>query len=224
MKETIQPTMSSLILDNNPKFYIRNIDAYSLVQRLFAGEYVALEQPPPTKISSSLVSHTTITEESKGEESERYNLKNGSYTTNIVTVHQDTFQRTSKQVRCQWCKSVMLIDNAIGIPVKHNKNIFYTLGHHCCFGCAYARLRCILQQYRATAQGAKYLYSEQLIKYLHELMHPDKKLQPCPDWELLDDNGGPLTKDEFFSRSADSFVPLTSITIVPEKTAYWMRR
>jgi hypothetical protein len=210
----------------NPSFLLRGVEPKHVIDELLQGKHKGVAKVPKSEVSSSLVSHANEAATSD-RSSERLTIALGRHKVYIVTTEQrvlDAYQQgTTPRLLCKWCR--LHIDGSwVGIPVSHVKKgqeeFFYTTGAYCCYSCAYAHLRCILSQYRASAHSSKYINSEQYLKYLFHQQHPGEELYASPDWNLLEDNGGPLSKQDFFAKSS-KYVPLASMKIVPTKCAYW---
>lgn len=211
---------------NNPSFLLRGVEPKQAIDELFRGKHKSIKKVPKSSVSSSLVSHANEVATSD-RSAERLTIPIGRHKVYIITTDQRIVRAHQQGVTpillCKWCR--LQIDSSwVGIPVDHVKKgqeeYFYTTGAYCCYSCAYAHLRCILSQYRTSSHSSKYINSEEYLKYLFHQQHPDKKLYASPDWNLLEDNGGPLPRKEFFAR-ASTYVPLSSMKIVPTKSAYW---
>ena len=210
----------------NPSFLLRGVQLESFVDELLSGKHKDVQEVPKSSVSSSLVSQ--VNEEATSDRSsERLSIAIGRYTVSIVTTEQRVvnahLQGQKPKIICKWCR-LNVDDEWVGIPVNYVKEsgeeYFYTTGTYCCYSCAYAHLRRILSQYRSCSHGSKYINSEQFLKYLFHCQYPDKELFPSPEWDLLEDNGGPLNHEEFFS-SSSKYIPIPSMKIVPTKSAYW---
>jgi hypothetical protein len=212
----------------NPSFLLRGVDPEQVINELLRGDYKSTKEVPKSSVSSSLVSHANEAATSD-RSAERLAITIGRHKVYIVTTEQRVFYaqlgctRTPPILLCKWCR-LRINSSWVGIPINHVKKgqeeYFYTTGTYCCYSCAYAHLRCILSQYRASSHSSKYINSEQYLKYLFHQQYPNKQLHASPDWNLLEDNGGPLSREDFFAQSS-SYVPLPSMKIVPTKCAYW---
>lgn len=126
--------------------------------------------------------------------------------------------------KCQWCL-LQIIRPPIGIPIKCIKNkdkyIFYVDGVYCSFPCCFSGLKRLLFY---TFKNDKPLYknSEQLLRLMYDLNYPGKKLFEAPDWQLLVENGGSLTKENFFD-SNYSYCKIPGY-LIPIKTRYITKR
>ena len=113
----------------------------------------------------------------------------------------------------------------VGLPVAMEINgdhvTFTVVDSFCDFGCAFSFLKrqlCLSREYR----GPLYMNSEQMLYSMYYRMHPDKvgeRIVEKPDWDLLRENGGPLTDEEFDGISAH-YVPITSVITVTGKKQY----
>jgi len=101
---------------------------------------------------------------------------------------------------CNYCRREFNYDH-VGIPVKlditdYGYNFYCQYIFHS-FGCAFTWL-CNDPRSRNTIAGnPRYASSESLLKFLFNLIHPDKKLKPSKDWTMLDINNGPLSLEEY---------------------------
>ena len=65
--------------------------------------------------------------------------------------------------------------------------------------------------------------AEQILYCLYYRVHPDKigeNINEKPDWELLKENGGPLTNEEFDNETSEYF-SVPSVTVAPVKKQYF---
>jgi len=127
-------------------------------------------------------------------------------------------------LKCKYCKRKIL-KNPTGLPIAmeiENENIsFSVIDSFCDFGCAFSNLKRRLGENRSY-RGPLYENAEQLLYTLYYRVYPDKfgtKIKDKDDWDLLRENGGPLTDEEFDSE-AYSYIPVPTVTIFPVKNQY----
>jgi hypothetical protein len=100
--------------------------------------------------------------------------------------------------RCGWCRRDILT-TPVGRPVNYvladHEHQFWMVDSYSHFGCAYAD---ILRLGNNSRDSEAY-QSECWLKLLFELAWPGHQLVPAPHYSLLQDNGGPLTPEQFYS-------------------------
>ncbi len=98
----------------------------------------------------------------------------------------------------------------------------FTVIDPCCdFGCAFSYLKRITLGNRFY-KGPLYMNAEQMLNCLYYRMHPDRygeAIMEKPDPDLLRNNGGPLT-DEEFDNSAAEYVSVPNVVILPAKKQF----
>lgn len=224
------PTFSFEINNNpsvhkvNPTFTLRGIDGRNVTERYLKGEFQNLALPQEKKVK---IQQAVSTERQGGNtpEYEIYTCSKhiGSVSYRVTTNHlsYDFFKKG--QVRkggvCHWCKS-RFEHESVGIPVfmetMNNKKIFHVDGMHCSYECAYSLLKketeCSLQ-----FQNWNYRTSEQMLKIMFYTVYPNEdELFSADDWRLLEENGGPLSRQEW-SRKSHFHIEIPSIVLVPLK-------
>ena len=138
----------------------------------------------------------------------------------------DNFEENSLPIKgkCHWCLIPITVP-PIGIPVKcvkyKDKYVFFVDGCYCSFPCCYSGVKSLTQ---FTYRNDKPLYknSEQLLLFMFELNYPGKKLKEAPDWKLLIENGGSLTRDKFFD--FDCLYHKIPNYLIPIKTRYIIQK
>ena len=98
---------------------------------------------------------------------------------------------------------------------------FFVIDAFCDFGCAFSNLK------RRTGESRMYrapLYTnaEQLLYCMYYRMYPDRvgeSIHEKPDWDLLRENGGPLTDEEFDSETSE-YISVSSVVTLPIKKQY----
>jgi hypothetical protein len=225
---------SGAVLRISETFNIRKIDPKIIVTKFFKG-YYNNRTLPEGRIRSTLALVRFGKEIGTDKTSEIYSYKdknnNGQiiYTTNhaLYKFASDTSVKDSPILKCKYCKRGNL-KKPIGLPIsmiidKKNPNLitFNVIDSFCDFGCAFSNLK------RRTGESRMYrgpLYSnaEQLLHCFYYRVYPDrigKTIKEKPDWDLLRENGGPLTSEEFDSESSE-YIPVPSLSLLPSKNQY----
>ncbi len=124
---------------------------------------------------------------------------------------------------CLWCRRKFDF-YPVGTPVKieyleeENKTIYHTIGSYCTYECCFSTLklntRCTFQ-YR----DYRFMDSESMLRSMYERVHPGEHLKEQNDWETAQWNGGPLSEDDFFSKSHVYRRDL-SLVLLPAKYEY----
>lgn len=207
---------------------LRKINPIDILNQYMNGSFKALTMPKTEIVLSTggvNVGNTVGTNYS----SQVYRINDRS--TNgyvIATTNQLAFDKTKCQVICPYCKRRDLdINKTIGIPVKmtvHQKTnvaTYFTDGTYCHFGCAYSDLKRSLSTSRMY-RDPLYMDSEQLLHSMYYRMYPSKKghrINAAPDYRLLDENGGPLSSQQFDTESV-KYMLVPNIAISPIKKQY----
>ena len=145
---------------------------------------------------------------------------------------RDTKDQTKENppiLKCKYCKRGGM-RRPIGLPIKMEKRVdkkkgeeitFHVVDSFCDFGCAFSYLKrrtTISRLYR----GTLFANAEQLLHIFYYRVYPDRigeSIREKPDWDLLRDNGGPLTNEEF-DANASEYIPVPSIILQPSKQQY----
>ena len=127
-------------------------------------------------------------------------------------------------LKCKYCKRTIL-KSPIGLPIsmepEGDKLLFSVIDSFCDFGCALSYLKRRLMESRLY-KGPLYMNSEQMLYCMYYRMYPDRIGQSIcekPDWDLLRENGGPLSNEEFDSNNSN-YISIPSIVILPSKRQY----
>ena len=214
-------------------FSLRKIDPNLIALNFFKGEYLN------RKISEKKIKKGNILKIGKdvGNDmsSEVYRFKDKDnnnqtiYTTNHALYNYVTKKNEGKILenpilKCKYCKRGNL-KSPIGLPISmeiDNENVkFLVIDSFCDFGCTFSYLKRKNTESRLY-RGPIYTNAEQLLYSLYYRVYPDrvgKNIKDKPDWELLRENGGPLTDEEFDSEKADYF-PIPSVTVSSTKKQY----
>ena len=230
------------ILKITESFSLRKIDPKVIARKFFAGDYVN-RSLPETKIRGS-VSVVKIGKDignDKNSEVFSYKDRNNNnqviYTTNhalykYVMDSQSGNTKDTKEnppiLKCKYCKRGGM-RRPIGLPIKMEKKVkkggeeitFHVVDSFCDFGCAFSYLKrrtTISRLYR----GTLFANAEQLLHIFYYRVYPDRigeSIREKPDWDLLRENGGPLTNEEFDSNNSE-YIPVPSIILQPAKQQY----
>lgn len=127
-------------------------------------------------------------------------------------------------LKCKYCKRGNM-KRPIGLPIsmsRDGKNVWFdVIDAFCDFGCAFSHLK------RRTGgarmyKGILYSNAEQLLHCLYYRVYPDRigqSIKEKPEWDLLRENGGPLTNEEFDCETAE-YIPVPSAILFPSKKQY----
>jgi len=214
-------------------FTLRKIDAKNIALKFFKGEYSnrnisdkKIKRPALLKIGKDVgndISSEVYRFKDKGNNNQTI------YTTNHALYSYITKKNEGKMselpiLKCKYCKRGSL-KSPIGLPIsmeidKDNVS-FSVIDSFCDFGCAFSYLKRKKTESRLY-RGPIYANAEQLLYALYYRVYPDKfgeNIKDKPDWEMLRENGGPLTNEEFDSESSEYF-SIPSITINSAKKQY----
>lgn len=218
------------IIRVSENFTIRKIDPKAIVQRFFNGEY-GNRNLPTNKIKISTASVKMGKDVGQKESAEVFQFKDKNnnyqtiYTTNHVSYKQFSEETNEKPIiKCKYCKRGNL-KNSVGLPIAIEKKdgviIYYIIDSFCDFGCAFSFLKRKNSESRLF-RNSLYMNAEQMLYCFYYGVYPDKvgeKIKEKPDWDLLRENGGPLTNEEFDSDSTE-YVHVPSIIMLPAKKQY----
>jgi len=212
-------------------FTIRKIDPKIITQRFFKGEYKD-RTLTENKIKTTNGSIKLGKDVGQKITSEVFQFKdrNNNYQT-IYTTNHSLYKYVSENsteipiLKCKYCKRDKL-KNPIGLPIameieKNGNVIFYTIDVYCDFGCAFSFLKRKNSENRFY-RNSLYMNAEQLLYCLFYRIYPDKigkKIKSKVDWDLLRENGGSLTNEEFDSESFE-YMPIPSVIMLPTKRQY----
>lgn len=216
-------------------FSLRKIDPKDMAIKFFKGEYVN-RKLPETRIKSGGTLLKISKNVGKDITSEIYRFKDKNNTNQtIYTTNHDLYKfHTDKtgekpNIRCKYCKRSNL-KNPMGLPIsmeihetEEDSKIYFTvIDSFCDFGCTFSYLKRKTGQSRLYS-GPLYSNAEQILYCLYYRIYPDKfgeDIKSKDDWDLLKENGGPLSDEEFDSGSAQYF-NIPSVTVAPVKKQYF---
>ena len=221
----------SAVFRVSDSFSLRKIDSKEIARKFFKGEYVN-RKLPESRIKSSGTVLKISKDVGKDVNSEifRFKDKNNNnqtiYTTNHALYNNyATDTKPSVNLRCKYCKRAGM-KNPLGLPISMEISgddvTFTTIDAFCDFGCTFSHLKRITGQSRIY-NGPLYSNSEQILYCLYYRLYPDKtgeNIKDKPDWDLLKENGGPLTDEEFDNQSCIYF-SVPSVTVIPVKKQYF---
>ena len=226
--------MSKTVIQTADNFTIRKINALEIVRDYFKGIYKNRGLPDKkVKTGGDTVRLGKAIGKDSNSEIFRFVDHSNNHQTILTTNHSLYQYAVAKQsgviselpiIVCKYCKRKNL-KAPIGLPVsmeiEEEKVTFTVVDSFCDFGCAFSFLKrqlSLAREYR----GPLYMNSEQMLYSMYYRMYPDKtgdRIREKPDWDLLRENGGPLT-DEEFDGISDQYVPVTSVITVPGKKQY----
>jgi len=235
------------IIEILPTFLLRSVDPAKVIADYQNGKYQNLSmhnkvENQPT-LNQRLPSISLLPDYDKSADSESYSYVDKSNVQRIVgTTNHRNYEiiKANTQLagalpfgngeKCNWCR-VELTQSPIGIPIKiqclktkdasqgENKYyVFHCEGSYCSFECCYAGLKQLNQPIFVT-RDSLHMESEQMLRFMYDIIYPNSKLQEAPDWRILKDNGGFLSREEFFSCN-HTFHRLPSIILLPAKVEY----
>ena len=231
------------ILKITESFSLRKIDPKVIARKFFQGDYTN-RSLPETKIRGS-VSVVKIGKDignDKNSEVFSYKDRNNNnqviYTTNhalykyVMDSQSSANTKDTKEnppiLKCKYCKRGGM-RRPIGLPIKMEKKVkkggeeitFHVVDSFCDFGCTFSYLKrrtTISRLYR----GTLFANAEQLLHIFYYRVYPDRigeSIREKPDWDLLRENGGPLSNEEFDSNNSE-YIPVPSIILQPAKQQY----
>ncbi len=211
-----------------PVFLLRGINPTEILHKYLNGNFSGVTLPTQ-KIKVENIDLRIYKQSTTNPNDETYNVvsKSGVRQRIITLNHQAVEARkNNKPVTgfCRWCRSEITGDNFVGIPIRHEfyqetgKSIFYVNSIHDTFGCAYADLLEMTRHPQSNWQGP-YCSSETMLLHWFNMVHPGEKLQRVTPWNFLEDNGGPISRKEYFENTY-TYCPLMNIEVHPVKTPY----
>jgi len=209
----------------NKSFLLKNIDPYKVALNLLMGRinvptnrvnFNANVLKPDFIIGSDCTSEIYETSNSYGDKIRIVTVGHGEYNNHLNTTNK------SDENICSWCR-IKFTTNPLVLPIKiqkmNNNIIVHGTGKYCSFECAYARIKL---QTNCNLHHRDFFYadSETLLLMLYHLYYRNTdQLQPAPDWDLLDINGGPLTKEQYHSK-VHYYSNVPNIILLPIKKEY----
>lgn len=190
------------------RFFIRSIEPKLMNEKYIKGFYSNISIPTKKILLSGNVTKLDHDVGSNGD-SEIYSFIDRMGERRIVvTLNQHNYNiqknEENKKYPCNWCRRSWPDNMSIGIPISvytesKDKYVFVVSDFFCSFECAYAYLIQFTTSNKLSLNPI-YVSSEQLLKMYHRILYPHKIFpHPRPDWRLYRENGGPLSKEEYFS-------------------------
>ena len=238
---------SKAVIHVSESFTIRKIDAKEIASKYFRGEYDN-RTLPDFKLKTSNATIRLGKDIGKDASSEVYRFTDrGNNNLSILTTNHALYRyvnelqngKSSEEpfLRCKYCKRGNL-KKPVGMPINmivknsslncslneqpnNNEVIFTVIDSFCDFGCMFSYLKrknCEHRHYK----GPLYMNAEQLLYAMYYRIYPDRlnqSIKEKPEWDLLRENGGPLT-DEEFDLDASEYIPIPSVIALPAKKQY----
>lgn len=220
------------IVHLSENFTLRKIDAKEIALKFFKGMYTN-RTLPEKKIKNSSLNVLKLGKDVGNDiSSEVYRFKDRNhnnqtiYTTNHSLYKYVTSEKTSELpiLKCKYCKRGNL-KNPIGFPVAmefvKDDVHFHVTDAFCDFGCAFSYLKRKKGESRMF-RSPLYDNAEQILYAFYYRVYPDrmgKNIKDKPEWELLRENGGSLTNEEF-DNEASEYIPIPSVTLSQSKKQY----
>lgn len=221
------------IIQTSENFTIRKINGPEIIQKYLSGGYTERILPEKIKTGGGGVSLGKAVGKDSGSEVFRFVDRSNNHQTIVTTNHalyqhaidlQNGVPSEKPILSCKYCKRRNL-KAPIGLPVAMETNgeqtIFSVVDAFCDFGCCFSYLKRSLNLCREY-RGPLYMNSEQMLYAMYYRMHPEnvgEQIREKPDWDLLRENGGPLTNEEF-DNNASNYVPVSSVVVLPGKQQY----
>jgi len=215
-------------------FTIRKISPKEIADFYFKGQYVNRSMPD-SKIRGSTGLVKLGKEMGKDPSSEIYRfLDKSNNSQSILTTNHALYRyildvQNNKSVdkpilKCKYCKRNIL-KTPVGLPIsmiiKGDETHFVVIDSFCDFGCMFSHLKRKNMENRFY-KDPLYMNVEQLMYCMYYAMYPDRTgttIKDKPDWDLLRENGGPLTNEDFDSNCAE-YVSVPSVIVLPSKKQY----
>lgn len=205
-----------------PTFLLRAVDPNAVLEAYLEGAYQQVTEPPGKVLAAKEISLAPSYGQSQKSEIYTYRNKSNNQTV-VVTTNHDAYEavidgKVYRPSRCLWCRGP-IEEEPIGIPVKMtiSEGIYYfhlDRPHYCSFECCFAEL--CLDNKRCVREPL-YCDSEQMLRLFFREVVGEEQLTAAPDWWLLEDNGGPLSRQDW---KAHHYVRTPSIITLPIKTEY----
>jgi len=205
--------MSSTVAHFSPIFVLRRISPKEISRKYNEG-YFDEKEIPASRIRLSDVFHISSPNNGSSPEDPRFQFKDKNNAPVIVvtsnsknyTVYKQTKKFVDRPRTCPYClrrfehKPVPVVTKLEIEDIEKPSNpgrkevhyIFWTINVQCCsFACAFAWTK------RESYMHYRYKLAYEHLKTLFRFMHPGETFCEAPCWRLLEDNGGPLSHEEF---------------------------
>tara|TARA_R110002153_G_scaffold160473_1_gene312830 strand:- start:574 stop:1269 length:696 start_codon:yes stop_codon:yes gene_type:complete len=212
-------------------FTIRKISPKDIAARFFKGEYVNRTLPqkkikniaPLMKIGKNVgdnVSSEIYRFKDKGNNNQTI------YTTNHSLYNYSISENTELPIiKCKYCKR-NIMKNPVGLPISMEFSggdvSFTVIDSFCDFGCTFSYLKRKNGENRCY-RAPLYENAEQILYAFYYRIYPDrvgKNIKDKDDWDLLRENGGPLSNEEFDNENS-VYVPIPSVNIIHTKRQFF---
>lgn len=216
-------------------FTIRKIDVKDIHAKYLLGEYNN-RALPDVKLRSSNATVKLGKDVGKDASSEVYRfIDRGNNHLSVLTTNHALYKHVTDLqngkgselpiLRCKYCKRSNL-KKAIGMPISMlilaNQDVaFNVINSFCDFDCMF---ECFKRKSRESRsyRSPLFMNTEQLIYCMYYRVYPDRvgqSIKGKDDWDLLRENGGTLT-DEEFDLGAAVYIPIPSVILLPCKKQY----
>lgn len=223
--------MSKTIVKIPETFILRSIDPIDILSKYLKGEYKTLKIPTKKVKNKFLTTGKNI---GTNPSYEIYRLLDKSNThQTIFTTNHNLYNHYSNVIKhkksdrpllkCTYCRRDIK-GEYVGLPVSMEMDkehvSFFTEGYYCHFGCAYANLKRVIPVSRIH-RDPLYMDAEQLLHCMYHKLYPNepRNIVEAPDWRLCRSNGGPLTDEEFDSKTY-KYVAINNVAMLPVKRQY----
>lgn len=217
----------SFKITRNPTFLLKGVDPVAVWSAYQNGKYTNYKPIPDPSLNINSIQLTLPEGTSPADEIYTIRDKNGTQTLAMSTNHSLTINggklnELPVDGYCDWCRK-RLTEPPVGKPVRvdydhvNNILIIYTDGADHSFECAYAG---IIRDQDTSIRSSDPIYtnSENILLTWFNLLYPGEKLNPAPDYRLLQPRG-PMSQD-VFEQNMHCFKRTTNIYITPIKVQY----
>ena len=232
-----------------PTFLLRGVDVANVVKQYLNGGFDDVDVPT-TKVNSAVRGVVADYSVGRDARSEIYEYVDRSgRRQRVVTINHDNYNKIRSRLNgcsykeiienkteqnsdlpaggiCLWCRRKFNF-NPVGMPVRieymesENITVYHTIGSYCTFECCYSDLK-YKTKCPFSYRDPRYMDSESMLRRMFERSHPDEKLTEQNDWVLGQWNGGPLSEEDFFSKS-HSYQRGLNMVLLPAKYEYTMQ-
>ena len=218
------------VIKISENFTIRKIDPKEVARKYFEKKFEKRLLPIcKVKTSGSLKNNDKNVGSTNSSEIYRF-LDRSNNNQIILTTNHALYKyhlnenETKPSIKCKYCKRLISKD-PIGLPIyieREKEEVrFFVIDNFCDFGCCFSFLKrknCENRIYK----GSLYMNAEQLLYCMYYRMYPKRNgesIREKPDWDLLQENGGPLNDEEFDTDNA-SYISIPSVVTLPSKKQY----